>query len=166
MPANPFRAVPRTGLILLLVLLIILECAGGAGLYLSNRSASAAPATPRSRVTPVVLPTADYKGPPVLTVQNFPRTVLAGHKETFSVRLKGLPNVLLKYTISYPDGHQEGVDVLTDGTGYSKHAFLIKIKLPPGQRETIGIGVSYGNKLQASTRFAVQGPEAPTAIRR
>jgi hypothetical protein len=164
MPANPFRAVSRSGLVVLLVFLVVLECAGGAGLYVSNRSAGAAPATPLPH--PSAKPTAVYQGPPVLTVQNFPRTVLAGHKETFSVRLKGLPNVLLKYTISYPDGHQEGVDVLTDGTGYSKHSFLIKIKLAPRQRETIGIGVSYGNKLQVSTRFAVQGPvEAPKTVK-
>ena len=157
MLAGPFRAIPRGGLIMLLALLIVLECAGGAGLYLSNRNANAAPVKPTPHPTAIAKPTPGYKGPPVLTVQNFPRTVLAGHSETFSVRLKGLPNVLIKYTISYPDGHQEGVDVLTDGTGYSKHSFQIKIKLKPGERETIGIGVSYGDKLQASTRFAVQG---------
>ncbi len=157
MLAKPFRAIPRAGLILLLVALVALECAGGAGLYFNNRTATAAPVV---QPTPVAKPTVGYQGPPVLTVQNFPRTVLAGHTETFSVRLKGLPNVLIKYTISYPDGHQEGVDVLTDGTGYSKHSFKIKIKLKPGERQTIGIGVSYGNKLQASTRFAVQGAPA------
>jgi hypothetical protein len=159
MLAKPFRALPRGGLIILLIVLLALECAGGAGLYFSNRTASAAPVIP-VHPTPVAKPTVGYSGPPVLTVQNFPRTVLAGHTETFSVRLKGLPNVLIKYTISYPDGHQEGVDVLTDGTGYSKHSFKIKIKLKPGERQTIGIGVSYGNKLQASTRFAVQGGPA------
>jgi hypothetical protein len=162
MLAKPFRPIPRGGLIILLVLLVALECAGGAGLYFSNRTASAAPLVP-VHPTPIPKPTAGYQGPPVLTVQNFPRTVLAGHTETFSVRLKGLPNVLIKYTISYPDGHHEGVDVLTDGTGYSKHSFKIKIKLKPGERQTIGIGVSYGNKLQASTRFAVQGAKAKKA---
>src|ERR1035437_2738889 len=106
MLAKPFRAIPRGSLFLLLVLLIVLECAGGAGLYLSNRTASAAPVKPPPHPTPVAKPTEGYTGPPVLTVQNFPRTVLAGHTETFSVRLKGLPNVLIKYTISYPDGHQ------------------------------------------------------------
>jgi hypothetical protein len=159
MLAKPFRALPRGGLIILLIVLLALECAGGAGLSFRNRTANAGPVVP-VHPTPVAKPTIGYSGPPVLTVQNFPRTVLAGHTETFSVRLKGLPNVLIKYTISYPDGHQEGVDVLTDGTGYSKHSFKIKIKLKPGERQTIGIGVSYGNKLPASTRFAVQGGPA------
>ena len=164
MLGRPFRALPRAMLIVILLILLALEAAGGAALYWNNRTTKAAGgATPTPTLKPGVpggpinVPTA-YKGPPILTVQNFPRTVVAGHYETFSVRLAGLPNVLLTYSLSYPDGHTESVKVLTDGTGYSKHAFLIKFKLAPGQRAPIGIGVSYSNKLQAFTRFAVQAP--------
>lgn len=165
MLGRPFSGLSRGALRGLLVVLIALECAAGAGLYLSNRSAtaSAGPATPSPSPGSSQMPpnrATPYKGPPILTVQNFPRTVIAGHYETFSVRLKGLPNVLLTYSISYPNGRIESVKVLTDTTGYSKHAFLIHFKLAPGQRAPIGIGVSYSNKLQAFTRFAVQAPSS------
>ncbi len=169
MLSKPFIGLSRGALIVVLLVLVALECAGAAGLYLGNRTASAN-SNPRATPTPVRLtpaapfpgPTA-YKGPPILTVQNFPRTVVAGHYETFSVRLRGLPNVLLTYKIGYPDGTTDAVKVLTDSTGYSKHAFLIKFKLAPGQRAPIGIGVSYSHQLQAYTRFAVQAPSAAKA---
>jgi len=172
MLSQPFSGLSRGALRVVLVVLVVLECAAAAGLYLGNRpvsanSGSAATATPVQGAADAVIPhPTAYNGPPILTVQNFPRTVIAGHYETFSVRLRGLPNVLLTYKIGYPDGSTDAVKVLTDSTGYSKHAFLIRFELAPGQRAPIGIGVSYSHQLQAYTRFAVQSPSPLKAEKR
>ena len=161
MLVRPFRSLPRSTLIRLLILFLLIEVAGAAGLVATNKSSSAAAPTPTAtaikKPTVNIVVSTPYVGPPVLTVQNYPRTVINGHSETFSVRLKGLPHVLVTYSIAYPDGRTESVQVLTDGTGYSKHRFLITYKLGHGKRKPIGIGVSYSDKLQAFTRFAVQG---------
>jgi len=153
MLARPFRAMPKGRLITLLILFLLLEAAGGAGLYVNNRPAAQA-APPHATATPLPV----YKGPATLSIQNTPRTVVLGHQETFSVQLKGLKHVILIYTVAYPDGSQDQEKVLTDSTGFSKKSFTIKYKPQHGNRDTVGISVSYGGKIQASTRFAVQAP--------
>ena len=152
MLARPFRAMPKGRLVTLLILFLLLEAAGGAGLYVNNRPAANA-AAPRSTATPP-----GHRGQAALIIQNTPRTVILGHQETFSVQLKGLENVILVYTISYPDGSLDQEKVLTDRTGFSKKSFTIKYKPQHGNRDSVGINVSYGGRIQASTQFAVQLP--------
>ena len=153
MLSRPFRAMPKGRLVTLLILFLLLEAAGGAGLYVNNRPAA------QAATAPMPTPPPSYRGPVVLKVQNSPRTVIMGHEETFSVQLKGLKRVKLVYTVAYPDGSTDAKQVLTDGTGYSKVKFKITYKPQHGNRDSIGISVSYGNKLQAATRFAVQLPD-------
>ncbi|HVC79882.1 MAG TPA: hypothetical protein VNL35_05185 [Chloroflexota bacterium] len=165
MLSKPFGGLSRGALVVVLVILVALEGAGAVGLYLGNHTASAnsisgGTATPGMGAPATAAPDpTTYNGPPILTVQNFPRTVIAGHYETFSVRLRGLAHVLLTYRIGYPDGSTDAVKVLTDSTGYSKHSFLITYNLGASHRAPITIGVSYSQKLQAYTRFAVQAPD-------
>jgi hypothetical protein len=149
MLSRPFRGLPKRRLVTLLILFLLLEAALGGGLYVNNRPvASAAPPPP----API------YRGPVVLKVQNTPRTVILGHKETFSVQLKGLKRVILTYTVAYPDGKTDSYKVLTDITGFSKLRIPVTFRPQHGNRDTIGISVSYGTTLEAATRFAVQLP--------
>jgi hypothetical protein len=141
------RSMSKSMLKAMLVALVLIEIGLGTGLYFSSKSSSAAP-TPSA--TPAPRPCTATS-----SVLNYPRTVLIGHYETFSVCLKHLPNVILTYTLSFPDSSTKSYKVLSDRTGYSKQKFLIKY-VPRGYRETIGIGVSYLNKTQIDTRFAVQ----------
>jgi hypothetical protein len=150
MLARPFRSMSRSALVLLLLVLVILELVLGTGLYVSTKgNTTAATAT----ATPPPFRACNSTG----KVENYPRTVLIGQYETFSVCLHGLKNQVLTYTLSYPDGTTQEVKVLSDKTGYSKERFLIKYK-PQGLRDSVGIGVSYQDKVQIATRFAVQNP--------
>jgi hypothetical protein len=88
-------------------------------------------------------------------VKNYPRTVMIGQYETFSVCLPNLPNRLLTYTIAYPDGTTQEAKVLSDRTGYSKERFLINFQ-PQGSRDSVSTGVSYQDTVQIATRFAIQ----------
>jgi hypothetical protein len=153
MLSRPFRGLPKRRLVTLLILFLLLEAALGGGLYVNNRPVNASQPIQQLTRQP------SYRGPVVLKVQNTPRTVILGHEETFSVQLKGLKRVILTYTVAYPDGSTDSKKVLTDNTGYSKVKFLINFRPQHGNRDSIGIGVSYANKLQASTRFAVQLPD-------
>jgi hypothetical protein len=142
----------KSSLLLLLLVLVVLELVLGTGLYVSGKgNSTAAPVSP----TPPPFRACNSTG----KVENYPRTVLIGQYETFSVCLKGLKNQILTYTLSYPDGTTQETKVLSDKTGYSKERFLIKYK-PQGHRDSVGIGVSYQNKVQITTRFAVQNPDA------
>lgn len=148
--SRPFAGLPRQRLIFMLILFLLLEAALGGGLYVNNRPAAIA-------ALPTAPPT--YKGPALLKVQNSPRTVILGHKETFSVQLKGLKHAVLTYTVAYPDGTTDSKKVLTDATGYSKVQFAITFRPQHGNRDSIGISVSAGKTLEAATRFAVQLPD-------
>jgi hypothetical protein len=133
----------------LLALFVVLEIALGGAFYFSAKGSTKAAVVPVTTVRR----TCHSAG----TVQNYPRTVLIGHYETFSVCLKDLPNVILTYTLSFPDGTTPSIKVLSDKTGFSKQRFLIKYT-PQGRRDSVGIGVSYLGKTQINTRFAVQNP--------
>lgn len=149
MLARPFLSLSKGTLSLLLVLFVLLEIALGSAFYFTTKS------SPKTAIAPI--PAGRKVCHSTSTVQNFPRTVLINHYETFSVCLKDLPNVILTYTLSFPDGTTPSIKVLSDKTGFSKQRFLIKYK-PQGKRDSVGIGVSYLGKTQINTRFAVQNP--------
>lgn len=155
MLSGPFRGMARGRLILLLIVLLLVEAAGAAGLYVNNRHAVASPAPhadqqPPAQATP--RPT-----PGMQLVHNDPRTVVVGQTETFSVRLPDLAGKPVTYVVAYPDGTTDKVTVQSDVSGFSSHQFTIKYK-PTGRREAIGIGVYYQGTKRAFTQFAVQIP--------
>jgi len=154
MLSKPFRKMSKIGLGIILLLLLVVEGLSGYGLYVNNKTASASVVA-----QPTPIPTIDRTI--VHTVQNFPRTVVTGHYETFSVTLNKRKHVPVVYEIFNPGAIKptESVTVYTDANGYSQHRFLITVKPKSGQRDTIGIGVYYQGELQVYTRFAVQVPK-------
>lgn len=150
MLSRPFRGMARGRLFVMLILLLLVEAAGGAGLYVNNRHASAATPPAVRAATPTAAPT-------LATIRNYPRTVVVGKTETFSVRLPELANQQVTYVVAYPDGAVDRVTVHSDVTGFSQHTFLIQFK-PAGRREAIGIGVYVNGQKRAFTQFAVQLP--------
>lgn len=150
MLSAPFKGLPRGRLFFLLVLFLLLEAAGGAGLYVNNRSASAAP-------TPPPTPTRAAPKRTEVKVHNFPRTVVVGQSETFSARISDLANKQLTYIVAYPDGSVDKEIVQADVTGFSQQRFVIAYR-PHDRREAIGIGVYYHGERRAFTQFAVQLP--------
>lgn len=158
MLARPFLGMSRGALRLLLVFLIVLEIALGAGLYMTSKNADA------NSVAIAPSPTVTPSGPEATkrctskTIRNSPKTVVVGQSETFSACLPDLPNVLVTYKLTFPDRTSKTIQVLSDVTGYSKQIFQIKYR-PQSARDTVGISVSYHGLVQKQTRFAVQIPE-------
>jgi hypothetical protein len=143
----------RGRLFLLLLVLLLVEAAGGAGLYVNNKHAGAA----RTGVPTAAPRKPAAATPTVQSVHNSPRTVVVGHGETFSVRLPDLANKQVTYVVTYPDGSVDKVQVQSDVSGFSQNTIVIQFK-PRGQREAISIAVYFDGHVRAFTRFAVQLP--------
>jgi hypothetical protein len=151
MLSRPFRGMGRGRLIVILIVLLLVEAVGGAGIYVNNHQAEAAQA-PQPMHKPAAV-----AGPAMRLVHNYPRTVVVGKTETFSVRLPELADKRVTYVVAYPDGSVDQVEVQTDASGFSQHTFLIQYK-PNDRREAIGIDVYYMAHKRAFTQFAVQLP--------
>lgn len=149
MLSKPFRGMTRSRLLILLVLLLALEAAGGAGLYLNNRPAAAG--------TVAIVPTATPVGAVPLYVTAMPSLLIAGKPAAFASRLPGLANKPVTYQIVYSDGKHQTVHTICDVSGYSSGNFTLRFA-PEKRRETIIVRVLDGKKLLISTDFDVLLP--------
>jgi hypothetical protein len=95
--------------------------------------------------------------PGTIVIHNFPRTVVVGQAERFSVLLPGQPHTWLTYILHYPDGHEDHIPVRTDGRGYSSYTFHVSPYQARHFRETGSVGVEDADgRMLAYTRIAIQ----------
>lgn len=101
-----------------------------------------------------------FPQPPAGVLRNSLRTVLVEQSEHFSVRLPGLPHAMLTYVLRYPNGHEIRAMVQADALGYASYTFPITYR-PHHFREVATIQVlDATGRVRASTRFAIQLPDA------
>jgi hypothetical protein len=153
----PFRRLPVRILRLLLLLLIGVELLLGLSLYRVTRTTASSTHVPVAVHAQRVVASKSTALPALPVVQNKPRTVVAGNKELFSVKLPKLSNAFVTYTITYPNEASMTKVMKTDGTGFSKVVFPINY-MPVKYREPVVISVYYKGIEEAATRFAVQQP--------
>jgi hypothetical protein len=110
-----------------------------------------------AKATTSQAPAPTASAPGTLVIHNFPRTVVVGQAERFSVLLPGQPHTWLTYILHYPDGHEDHIPVRTDGRGYSSHTFHVSPYQARHFRETGSVGVEDADgRVLAYTRIAIQ----------
>lgn len=156
----PFRGLPVRLLRILLVALIAVEVVLALSLYETARPLASGPshtATSRGSRPTTVASHHRAVAATLPIVQNTPRTVVAGDKEVFSVKLPRLPNTFVTYTLTYPNEASMTKVMKTDATGFSKVVLVID-QVPATYREPVVLSVYFNGTQEATTRFAVQQP--------
>jgi len=148
MLSKPFRGMTRSRLLILLVLLLALEGAGGAGLYRNNHPAAAGSVTAAS-------PTPATSAP--LYVTAMPSLLIARKLASFASRLPDLANKTVTYQVKYSDGKTQTAQAVCDVSGYSSTSFTLRYA-PVLRRETITVRVLSGKQVRISTVFSVLLP--------
>jgi hypothetical protein len=147
---------------LFLLALVVVELLLAAGLYKTTQQAASTGSGVQPSVVPPVGTATRHHGQTanLPLVQNWPRTVVVGNKELFSVRLPHLPNTSVTYTLVFPNEPPHTQVMKTDASGFSKVIFDITHQ-PAQYREPVVISVYYHGVQEATTRFAVQLPVKP-----
>lgn len=139
---------PRMRLVILLLVLLALEAAGGAGLYANNRPAAASPAAPTTAPA-----TAQHLG----AVTASPALLLAGRRAVFTSQIDGLKSSAVLYRLQYANGSQQVGGTTTDVAGFSSHSFILKYLARRGTEQVTVTVLSHGAPV-AATRFDVLLP--------